>query len=198
MSWEIVREDREHCACRMGFVSRILKADDWNRTEITVSLMCSECKKNYVEYTYDYHSSGMLETATRWVKKEEYEVFCRLETEFKEIEGKTNNEINEYLYSNYYESWMALFDNVPRNKKAVWNKLYHLNLIYFSYSKFCKNIGTKSLDDHIKSYVSYPHKDKLLKILGVRDENIGIINAKSKTARIQYEEVKRTMIRNSF
>lgn len=140
----------------------------------------------------------MLETAIHWVKREEYEVFCRLETEFKEIEGKTKNEINEYLYSNYYQSWMALFNDVPRNKKAVWNKLCHLNLIYFSYTKFCKDIGTKSLDDHIKSYVSYTHKDKLLKILGIRDENIGIIHAKSKTARIQYEEAKHTMMRNSL
>lgn len=65
MSWEIVKEDSKPCPCGKGFVSRILKADDWNRSEITVSLNCLECNKNYVKYTYDYPSSGMLETATR-------------------------------------------------------------------------------------------------------------------------------------
>ncbi|WP_025677253.1 hypothetical protein [Paenibacillus polymyxa] len=198
VSWEIVKEDSKPCPCGLGFVSRIVKADDWNRSEERVSLNCLECNKNYVEYRYDYTSSGMLETAICWVKKEEYEVFCRLEKEFKEIEGKINNEINEYLYINYYQSWMALFHDVPRNKKAVWNKLYYWNLIRYSYSTFCKKIGTQSLDDCLKSYVSYPHKDKLQNILGVSDENIKAMASRLKSARTQYGEARRKMIRNSF
>lgn len=121
-----------------------------------------------------------------------------MEKEFKEIEGKTNNEINEYLYSNYYQSWMALFHDVPRNKKAVWNKIYYWNLIRYSYSTFCKKIGTQSLDDYLKSYVSYPHKDKLLNILGVSDENIKTMTSRLKSARTHYDEARLKMIKNSF
>ncbi|QUL53405.1 hypothetical protein KDC22_23845 [Paenibacillus tritici] len=195
MSWEIVSEVKEPCGCGIGFVITVVKSDDWNRTEETISLQCSECAKNYVRYSYDYHSSGMIETSTCWVKKEEYEVFCQLKSEFEALEVNVNKDLTDYLRLHYLKPWMNLFNDGAQNKKAVWSKLRMLGLTSYSHSTFGNKIKVKDLNEHIESFVTYSFVHQLTKILSINDKNIETISISTQKARQQYEEARRVMMK---
>ncbi|OMC67624.1 hypothetical protein BK126_18845 [Paenibacillus sp. FSL H7-0326] len=84
--------------------------------------------KTYVRYSYDYHSLGMIETSTRWVRREDYENFKQKKTAMETAESHQKEQITEYLRTHYLEAWMSLFTEVRRNKKAIWSRLRELGI----------------------------------------------------------------------
>jgi hypothetical protein len=198
MSWETVRDEKSPCACGQGYVRSVSRSDDWNRTEENVSLHCEECKKKYVIYSYDYHSSGMIETASRWVKRDDYESFRKLKSESEEADLLSKNQITEHLRIHYLDLWMYLFQDVRRNKKAVWSKLRELGINGYSYALFCKKVDLSRLDEHIESYVHHSFTRPILKILAVNDENIEILAASPRAANDRFHEARRKMFKGSF
>lgn len=198
MSWETVRNDRNPCPCGQGYVHSVSRSDDWGRWEEGVSLHCLECEKTYVKYSYDNSSKGMVETTIRWVKRDDYNNYQRSKKEWKEADLLYKRQITEYLRLHYLESWMALFKDVRRTKKAVWSKLRELRITGYSYSLFCKHIDVSQLNDHIESYVSYQFSDSVLKMLEVNDETIGTLAASSREATQRYHKAWSQMLQNSF
>lgn len=198
MSWEIVREDKMPCGCGLGFILTVGRSDDWNRTEEDISLQCSECAKNFVRYSYNYHNSGMLETATYWVKKVDYETFCQLKSELEAINAQGNKEVTDYLRLHYLKPWLDLFIDVPRNKKAVWNKLKLLGLTHYSYSTFSGKFKTGELEGYIESFVGYIHIKKITKILSINDKHIETIPKSTQAVQDQYDEARRVMMKNAL
>jgi hypothetical protein len=198
MSWETDRDEKRPCACGQGYVRSVSRSDDWNRTEEKVSLHCVECEKKYVTYSYDYHRSGMIETATRWVKREDYENFRNLKSESDEADLLAKNQITEHLRLHYLDLWMYMFQDVRRNKKAVWSKLRELGINGYSYALFCKKVDLSRLDEHIESYVHHSFTRPILKILAINDENIEILAVSPRAANERYHEVRREMLKGSF
>lgn len=198
MSWETVRDEKSPCACGQGYVRSVSRSDDWNRTEENISLHCVECEKKYVTYSYDYQHSGMNETVTRWVKREDYERVRKLKLEAEEADLLAKNQITEHLRLNYLSLWLHMFQDVRRNKKAVWSKLRELGITGYSYAVFCKKVDLIRLDEHIESYVHHLFTRPILKILAIDDENIKILEASPQAAKDRYHKARREMLNGSF
>ncbi|QQZ61171.1 hypothetical protein JI735_33155 [Paenibacillus sonchi] len=198
MSWEIVRESKEPCGCGLGFVLTVVRSDDWNRTDETISLQCSECVKNYVRYSYDYQRSGMIETATYWVKKEDYKAFLQSKSEVDALQVIANKDLTEYLRLHYLKPWMDLFSDVPWNKKSIWSKLKLLGLTSYSYSTFSGKIKVKDLTEFVESFVTYSSVNQITKILSINDNNIETIALSTQSVRQRYEEARKVMMGNAF
>ncbi|MEC0091511.1 hypothetical protein [Paenibacillus macquariensis] len=198
MSWETFSDDRKPCPCGQGYVRSVCRSDDWGRIEEAISLHCAECEMTYVTYSYNYHRSGMIETSTQWVKREDYENFLKFKADWEAADLLAKTQITEYLRLNYLETWMTLFQGVRRNKKAVWSKLRDLRITEYSYSLFCKKIDASQVDDHIESYVSYHFSEPVLRILDVNDEFISTLSSSSRDANERYQEARREMFQHAF
>ncbi|NHN33123.1 hypothetical protein [Paenibacillus agricola] len=197
MSWETTNREKSACGCDLGYVLRETRSDDWNRTEENATLHCIECQTNFVAYSYDVHRSGMTESIQRWVRKDDYEVFERTKREGDTIEQKARTQLTEYLRTQYLDRWMSIFEEVPRNKKAVWTKLKQINMINISYSNYCKR--TSDLEEDIVSYVSTYYVQPLFKVLIISSEPmIESINALPNEARQRHNEARVAMMKRSF
>ncbi|WP_072526572.1 hypothetical protein, partial [Mycobacterium tuberculosis] len=187
------------CACGRGYIQTDIRSDDWGRMEEEIELHCTECSKTYVRYSYDYHTSGMIETSTRWVRREDYENYKQWKAAKETAERQQKEQITEYLRTQYLEAWMSLFTEVRRNKKAVWTRLSELGIPVYGYSSFIKRVDVSRLNDHIEGYVSYYHQDTVLKILKVNnDEKIKTLTSSAKDVQAQYSKVRSEMMQRSL
>lgn len=198
MSWETIKRDKRPCGCGQGVILTVTRMDDWNRTEHDESLQCAACEKTHVMYSYDYHSSGMIDTASKWVLREDLKRVQDLKLELQTAENLARNQMTEHLRANYLEQWMALFQNVRRNKKAVWNKLRDLGMTERSYSVFCQKVDAGRLDDLIEGYVSYLYAEPILKILEVNDKMIVALTASTNELKKKYYEARSKMLERGF
>ncbi|MCW3793789.1 hypothetical protein OM416_19535 [Paenibacillus sp. LS1] len=198
MSWES-SETREPCKCGKGFILNTTRSDDWNRFEYSTRLQCDECRKKYTKYVYEYIDSGMSDLATCWVDKELYSSFKKKETELKEFTEQIIKECNEHMSKAYLTRWLAIFNDVPRTKKAVWELFKKFRITEYSYKTFCAYTDKKYLTELIESKVVYGNRHIILPAIGIEHDDF-LDNCQDKVKEYQKtrDDANREMMKTAF
>jgi hypothetical protein len=170
MSWDIIRDDKKPCACGQGFFRNVTKMDDWNRIDHEENLECEQCNSRYTKYTFYSERTIGDDGTTVWIENSQYKELLRRKAELKDNITNIEEKALNYFKENYEKNYLDLFKDVKRNKKAVWSKLYELELTWNSYSSFCQGVKIEYLDKRIESLVTYRNIPKLMNILKLSDE----------------------------